>query len=68
MNNFGVDQQDAAQSIAHLKGMAGEMLAVLFNVFSSVAREQRGQVGDVIGLWLGIMEEKVRVERSGRRR
>jgi hypothetical protein len=62
LNNFGVDQQDAAQSIAHLKGMAGEMLAVLFNVFSSVAREQRGQVGDVIGLWLGIMEEKVRVE------
>lgn len=59
MKTFGVDQQDAAQNVAHLKKMAGEMLAVLFNVFSSVPREQRGQVGDVIGLWLGIMDEKV---------
>jgi hypothetical protein len=57
--NFGVDQQDAAQSVAYLKGFAGEMLAVLFNVFSSVAREQRGMVGDVIGQWLSIMTEKV---------
>lgn len=56
---FGVDQQDAAQSMTHLKAMAGEMLAVLFNVFSSVPREQRQQVGDVIGLWLGIMDDKV---------
>lgn len=59
LKTFGVDQQDAAQNVAHLKKMAGEMLAVLFNVFSSVPREHRGQVGDVIGLWLGIMDEKV---------
>jgi ribosomal RNA-processing protein 12 len=57
--SFGVDQQDAAQSVTYLKGFAGEMLAVLFNVFSSVAREQRGMVGDVIGQWLSIMTEKV---------
>jgi ribosomal RNA-processing protein 12 len=57
--SFGVDQADAAQSVAYLKGFAGEMLAVLFNVFSSVAREQRGMVGDVIGQWLSIMSEKV---------
>jgi ribosomal RNA-processing protein 12 len=57
--SFGVDQADAEQSVAYLKGFAGEMLAVLFNVFSSVAREQRGMVGDVIGQWLSIMTEKV---------
>jgi ribosomal RNA-processing protein 12 len=56
---FGIDQQDAAQNIQFLKSLATEMLAVLFNVFSSVPREQRGMVGDVIALWLSIMGEKV---------
>lgn len=59
MASFGVDQQEAGQHLAYLKGIATEMLAVLFNVFSSVPKEQRGQVGEVIGLWLSIMEEKV---------
>lgn len=41
----------------YLKTLAADMLAVLFNVFSSVAREQRGGVGDVISLWLSVMSE-----------
>ncbi len=57
---FGIDQQDAAQNVQFLKSLATEMLAVLFNVFSSVPREQRGMVGDVVALWLSIMDEKVR--------
>ncbi len=56
---FGIDQQDAAQNITFLRDLASEMLAVLFNVFSSVPREQRGMVGDVVALWMSIMGEKV---------
>lgn len=55
---FGIDQQDAAQTLTYLKTMANEMLAVLFNVFSTVGKEQRGSVGDVIGLWLSVMGEE----------
>lgn len=57
LTGFGVDQQDAAQTLAFLRTLGNEMLAVLFNVFTSVPAQQRGQVGEVIGLWLSVMDE-----------
>jgi hypothetical protein len=37
------------------------MLSVLFNVFSSAESTDRGLVGEVIGMWLGVADAKVRL-------
>ena len=42
-----------------LQKLAKDMVAVLLNVFSKMPRESRGMVGDVIGIWIGVMTEKV---------
>jgi ribosomal RNA-processing protein 12 len=57
--SFGIDQETGKENMEYLKTLAADMLAVLFNVFSSVPREQRGMVGDVISLWLSVMSEEV---------
>ncbi len=44
-----------------LKKVAKDMVSVLLNVFSKMTRESRGMVGDVIGIWVGIMTEKASV-------
>lgn len=54
-----MDQSQAKTNIGYLKTLAKDMVAVLLNVFSKLPREQRGQVGDVIGAWVGIMTEQV---------
>lgn len=56
---FGVDQETARANMAYLKTLAKDTVSVLLNVFSRLPREQRGMVGDVIGLWTGIMTEQV---------
>ena len=56
---FGLDQTSATENMQLLKTLAKDMVSVLLNVFSKLAREQRGMVGDVIGVWVGIMTEKV---------
>lgn len=56
---FGVDQTSAQENLEHLKGLAKDMVSVLMNVFSKMPRESRGMVNEVIGLWVGIMSEKV---------
>lgn len=43
-----------------LASLAGNMLSVLFNVFSSVESTERGLVGEVIAVWLGAADAKVR--------
>ncbi|KAL1408080.1 pre-rRNA processing protein [Vanrija albida] len=59
---FGVDQEAAAANIEVLKGLAKDMVSVLLNVFSKLAREQRGMVGEVIGTWVSIMSDQDIVE------
>ena len=59
LKQFGVDQAAAARNLDYLKAQAKDMVAVLLNVFSKLPREQRGLVGDVIGLWAGIMSPEV---------
>jgi ribosomal RNA-processing protein 12 len=56
---FGVDQEQANENMAYLKTLAKDMTSVLLNIFSKLPREQRGMVADVIGVWTGIMTEKV---------
>ena len=56
---FGLDQAAAAQNMQLLQKHAKDMVAVLLNVFSNMPRESRGLVGDVIGIWIGIMTERV---------
>lgn len=58
---FGLDQLEAKANLEHIKSLAKDMISVLLNVFSKLPREQRGMVGDVIGIWVGIMSEKVRL-------
>jgi len=59
---FGVDQEGAKKNMAKLKSLGKDMVSVLLNVFSKLPREQRGMVGDVIGAWTGIMDEKDIIE------
>ncbi|WVQ73553.1 hypothetical protein IAR50_003131 [Cryptococcus sp. DSM 104548] len=59
---FGVDQSIAKANLDLLKTLAKDMVSVLLNVFSKMPRESRGQVGDVIGTWVGIMTDADVVE------
>jgi ribosomal RNA-processing protein 12 len=61
LKQFGVDQAGASTNLDYLKTLAKDMVSVLLNVFSKLPREQRGMVGDVIGLWAGIMTQDVSV-------
>lgn len=56
---FGMDQEDAKANMDHLKSKAKDMVAVLLNVFAQLPRESRGMVGEVIGIWTGIMGDAV---------
>lgn len=56
---FGMDQEDAKGNMDHLKSKAKDMVAVLLNVFAQLPRESRGMVGEVIGIWTGIMTDSV---------
>ncbi|WWD18835.1 hypothetical protein CI109_103290 [Kwoniella shandongensis] len=59
---FGLDQESAKENMALLRSLAKDMVSVLLNVFSKLPRESRGMVGDVIGLWVGIMSEQDIIE------
>ncbi|KAI6121709.1 armadillo-type protein [Pisolithus sp. B1] len=51
-----ITREEAAENIAFLKSQVESWFAVLFNVFSSVASDTRGVVGDVISVWANIAE------------
>ena len=53
-------QQEAQENIDVLQSQVESWLAVLFNVYSSVGRDSRGMVGDVINSWASIADEQVR--------
>lgn len=52
---------EAAENVAFLSKQSESWLAVLFNVFSSTARESRGLVGEVISAWASIAGAQVRI-------
>jgi ribosomal RNA-processing protein 12 len=55
-----ISQEQAAENVDFLRSQADSWLAVLFNVFGSVDRENRGMVGEVITAWLGVAGDTVR--------
>jgi ribosomal RNA-processing protein 12 len=54
-------QQEAQENMDVLQSQVESWLAVLFNVYSSVGRDSRGMVGDVINSWVSIAGEQVRL-------
>ncbi|CEL62196.1 Ribosomal RNA-processing protein 12 OS=Saccharomyces cerevisiae (strain ATCC 204508 / S288c) GN=RRP12 PE=1 SV=1 [Rhizoctonia solani AG-1 IB] len=52
------ERSRAEENLKFLASLAGNMLSVLFNVFSSVESNDRGLVGEVISLWLGLADTK----------
>ena len=55
-----ISQEQAAKNVDFLRSQADSWLAVLFNVFGSVDRENRRMVGEVITAWLGVAGDTVR--------
>ena len=55
----GISQKQAAKNVDFLRNQAESWLAVLFNVFGSVNREDRGMVGEVISAWMSIAGDSV---------
>ena len=47
-------KEESKENHRYLRGQAKNWLAVLFNVFASVERGERAQVGEVIGVWAGV--------------
>ena len=55
-----ISQSAAQENVAFLKTQADSWLAVLFNVFGTVERDERGKIGDLIKVWAGIAKAEVR--------
>ncbi|KAB5591981.1 Ribosomal RNA-processing protein 12 [Ceratobasidium theobromae] len=55
--NFA-ERSCAEENLKFLASLVGNMLSVLFNVFSNVESNDRGLVGEVISLWLGLADTK----------
>ncbi len=51
------EYEERKKNLDYLRGQAKNWLAVLFNVFASVERGERAQVGEVIGIWAGVTGE-----------
>jgi ribosomal RNA-processing protein 12 len=51
------EKEERKKNLGYLRGQAKNWLAVLFNVFASVERGERAQVGEVIGVWAGVAGE-----------
>ncbi|KAJ3778669.1 armadillo-type protein [Lentinula raphanica] len=58
LNPAGITSEQAALNVTFLQTQAESWEAVLFNVFGSVGRDARGQVGEVITAWAGITSEQ----------
>lgn len=54
-----ISRAAAQENVTFLKTQADSWLAVLFNVFGAVSREDRGKIGDVVGAWASIAEPEV---------
>jgi len=57
----GLTQQEAYENLEFLRTQTESWLAVLFNVYGSVARDCRGMIGEVISSWVAIAGEQVHI-------
>ncbi|KAG2153747.1 armadillo-type protein [Suillus bovinus] len=53
-----ITPEQASENLTFLKTQVESWFAVFFNVFGSVDRDNRGMVGDVIGVWAGLAEKQ----------
>ncbi|KAG2055879.1 NUC173-domain-containing protein [Suillus hirtellus] len=53
-----ITPEQASDNLTFLKTQVESWFAVFFNVFGSVDRDNRGMVGDVIGVWAGLAEKQ----------
>jgi ribosomal RNA-processing protein 12 len=60
----GLTQQEAHENLEFLRTQTESWLAVLFNVYGSVARDFRGMIGEVITSWVAIAREQVHISIS----
>ncbi|DAA75536.1 TPA_exp: Uncharacterized protein A8136_1610 [Trichophyton benhamiae CBS 112371] len=61
-----VTREEARKNIQHLSGFAGNMLAVLFNVYSQTLPQFRGYILQCINAYLSITGEQELIETFGR--
>ena len=54
-----ISRSAAQENVAFLRMQADSWLAILFNVFGTVERDDRGKIGDVIKVWAGIAKPEV---------
>lgn len=54
-----ISTAEAQANIVFLRSQAESWLAVLFNVFGSVGRDNQYMVGDVISSWIAVADAKV---------
>jgi len=54
-----ISRSAAQENVAFLRTQADSWLAVLFNVFGTVERDDRGKIGDVIRVWAAVAETEV---------
>lgn len=54
-----ISRTAAQENVSFLRTQVDSWLAVLFNVFGTVDREDRGKIGDVIRVWAGIAKQEV---------
>ena len=52
-------QQEAEENLEFLRTQTESWLAVLFNVYDSVARDFHGMIGEVVSSWIAIAGEEV---------
>ena len=57
VRQFGVDQAAGKRFLAHLRSLAGVLLAALFNLLAELPAQARGYVMECIGTYLGILDE-----------
>ena len=57
----GLTPQEAHENLEFLRTQTESWLAVLFNVYGSVARDFRGMIGEVISSWVVITGEQVHI-------
>ncbi|KAH9931181.1 ribosomal RNA-processing protein 12 [Epithele typhae] len=53
-----ISTEQAQENVAFLRAQCDSWLAVLFNVFGSVGRDNQRMVGDVVGAWISIADAK----------
>lgn len=57
---FGVDREQAQKNLVMTKSMAGDLLSVLFNVFSGMPSDSRAMVSEPIAACLAVADPSVR--------